>query len=61
MKTQTIIRLAHGWYNFEDVPQGYIKVANLRCGTDKQAMKQAKKLNPDCQYTIKDKLKQEAV
>ena len=33
-----------GWYNFQDLPQGYIRIANLNCGTDANALKQARKI-----------------
>ncbi|HSG84274.1 MAG TPA: hypothetical protein VLA08_06940 [Nitrosopumilus sp.] len=32
------------WYNFELIPQGYIKICNLACGSDKKAIKQAEKI-----------------
>lgn len=39
-----IIKLNHGWYNFEEIPQGYIKIANLCCGSDRKAINQAKRM-----------------
>lgn len=51
--TYTISRIGlTGWYNFEDLPQGYIKVCNLNCGTDKNAIKQAKRILGDKTATI---------
>ena len=49
---KTIKKLNNGWYSFKDIPQGYIKVDCLRCGTDKQAIKQASKLNKSYLYKI---------
>lgn len=49
-----IISLGNGWYNFEAVPQdmNYIKIHNMRCLTDKLAIKQALKINPDYKYHV---------
>jgi len=35
-----IIKLGNGWYDFGEIPQGYIKIHALNCGSDKKAMKQ---------------------
>jgi len=45
-----------GWYSFENVPQEmhYIKVCTVRCGTDRKAINQAKKLNPNHEYVIRE-------
>lgn len=51
----TIFRLGNsGWYNFESIPQGYIKICNLQCLTDKKALKQAKKMS-DADFEIIEK------
>ena len=57
IKNMETIRIKHfstGWYSFKDIPQGYIKVDSLNCGTDEKALKQAKKLNSDYDYKIVD-------
>ena len=51
----TIWRLGSGWYSFADIPQGYIKIDGLMCGSDKEALKRAKKINPSNEYTIQDR------
>ena len=38
--------VGNGWYNFENIPQGYIKIANLNCGTDKKALNTARRIAP---------------
>ena len=45
-----------GWYNFENVPQEthYIKVHTVCCGTDRKAINQAKKINPNHEYMIRE-------
>ena len=43
------------WYNFESIPQGYIKICNLQCMTDKQALKQATKMCPNEEFEIIEK------
>jgi hypothetical protein len=43
----TIKNIGNGWYNFESIPQGYIKVCNLNCGSEKAAIKFARKLLQD--------------
>ena len=50
-----IKRLFDGWYNFETMPQEnrYIKIANLRCGTDRKAINQARKILGDKKVAIK--------
>ena len=42
--TFTIRRMGQGWYNFEALPQGYIRIHNLNCGTDSKAIRQAQKI-----------------
>lgn len=42
--TLTIRRIGQGWYNFSGLPQGYIKIHNLACGTDEKAIRQAQKI-----------------
>lgn len=36
----TIKKLGNGWYDFKNIPQGYIKIHGLNCGSDKKAIKQ---------------------
>ena len=45
-----------GWYRFGNVPQEthYIKVYTVRCGTDRKAINQAKKINPNHKYVIQE-------
>lgn len=45
-----------GWYCFENVPQEahYIKVHTVRCVTDRKAVNQAKKINPNHKYVIRE-------
>jgi len=53
---QRIVRLCkNGYYNFENVPQenNYIKIANLNCNNNKEAIKRAKRINPNYNYIIK--------
>lgn len=54
--TVVIEKLGSGWYSFENVPQEthYIKVHALCCGTDRKAMNQAKKINPNRKYVIRE-------
>lgn len=40
----TIKNVGNGWYCFREIPQGYIKIDNLRCGSDKKALNRAKKM-----------------
>lgn len=44
-----------GWYGFKNVPQemNYIKVYNVRCGTDIKATNQATRINPNHEYIIR--------
>ena len=37
------------WYNLEDIPQGYMKIANIRSSSDRKAINKAKKvcIDPD--------------
>ena len=45
----TVIKLKHGWYNFEEIDQSnsMIRIENLCCETDKNAVKQAKNIIGD--------------
>lgn len=45
-----------GWYRFENIPQekNYIKVRMVRCGTDRKAINQAKKINPNHESVIQE-------
>lgn len=52
MKKITIIDLGKGWYDFKNIPQGYIKIHGLNCGNDEKALKQARKIRKDYDYTI---------
>lgn len=54
--TVVIEKLGSGWYSFENVPQEthYIKVHAVRCGSDRKAINQAKKINPKHKYIIKE-------
>jgi len=55
-KTLNIIKFRKAWYNFDQIPQDtYIAIRNVRCVTDKQAIKQAKKINPNFDYEIEEK------
>ena len=42
------------WYSFESIPQeqNYIKIGCLRCGTDRKAINQAKRINPNFKYVV---------
>lgn len=40
----SIIKLGNGWYDFKNIPQGYIKIHGLNCGSDKKAMRYGWKL-----------------
>ena len=46
--------LGNGWYNFEKLDQTkrYIKIANLRCGTDRKAINRARKIIGDPKAAI---------
>ena len=49
-----IISLDDGWYDFTNVPQeNYVKIETLRCGTDRKAMNQAKRICPNLPYPKK--------
>ena len=52
-----ITRMLDGWYNFESLPQEtrYIKVFHLRCGTDRKAINQARKIVGNKEETIEVK------
>jgi len=43
---------SRGWYNFEDIPQGYIRICNLACGTDRKAINLAKRICTDREAAI---------
>lgn len=45
-----------GWYSFKNVPQemNYIKIDCVNCGSDRKAMNQARKINPNHEYAIKE-------
>ena len=42
--TYDIIDLGNGWYNFKNIPQGYIKIHGLLVGSEKKAIDKAKKM-----------------
>lgn len=45
MKKYAVIKLGDsGWYDFKELPQGYIKIHGLNCGSDSKAIVQAKKI-----------------
>lgn len=45
MNKYAVIKLGDsGWYDFKELPQGYIKVHGLRCGSDRKAINQANKI-----------------
>lgn len=53
--TTNIYRLGlSGWYDFKDVPQGYVKIHGLNVGDDIKALAKAKKLCPELDYEIVD-------
>ena len=49
MDIHKIKKLTGGWYSFSDLNQNknYIKVDSLRCGTDRKAVNQAKRILKD--------------
>ena len=49
-----IIRIGSGWYDFKNIPQGYVKIHGLNCGSDEKAYKRAKKINSECEYMFID-------
>lgn len=40
----TIYRIGHGWYSFANIPQGYVKIDGLNCGSDEKAMAMGQKM-----------------
>jgi hypothetical protein len=52
----TILRLKAGWYSFKQIPQEgrYIKIDRLNCGSDKDALKTARKCFGKREYTIQE-------
>ena len=52
VKTIFIKRIGNGWYDFKDVPQGYIKVHGMPCDNDEKAIAYAIKLNPEYYYEV---------
>ena len=52
MTNYQITRLTNGWYSFCDLPQGYIKINALNCGTDRKAINRARKILGDKQAPI---------
>lgn len=53
-KTYSILNLGNGWYDFKNVPQGYFKINGLNIGDNDSAIKRAKKINPNFNYTIEE-------
>ena len=43
-KEYNVYDLGSGWYDFKDLPQGYIKIHGLNCGTEVKALKRAMKI-----------------
>ena len=45
-QVQKVKKLREGWYSFSDLNQSknYIKIDSLRCGTDRKAINQAKRI-----------------
>lgn len=43
-------------YDFKDIPQGYIKIHGLFLDGDEDALKKAKKINPNYDYEIIEEL-----
>lgn len=55
MKNNNTIKiwvLGNGWYDFKDIPQGYVKIHGLNVGSDDKALAQAKKINPNYDYEL---------
>jgi len=36
--------IGNGWYDFKNIPQGYVKINGLNCGDDEDAIKYGQKL-----------------
>lgn len=51
MKYQ-VIELGNGWYDFKNLPQGYIKIHGLNCKTEQQAIKRARQILADSKANI---------
>ena len=47
---------SNGWYTFKNIPQekNYGKIYIMNCGTERKAIFQAKRINPNHKYTIKE-------
>ena len=52
MEPIQILDLGNGWYDFKNIPQGYIKIHGLNCGDKLAALKRAAKINPGYYYEI---------
>lgn len=39
-----IKNVGNGWYDFSQVPQGYIKIHNINCGTKRKAINILKRI-----------------
>ena len=39
-----IYDLGNGWFDFKDIPQGYIKIHGLNCGSEEKAIARATKM-----------------
>ena len=50
--TYDIIKTDQGWYNFENLPQGYLKITWMKLDTDRKALNQAKKIAPGANFNI---------
>jgi hypothetical protein len=50
----TITNLGNGWFDFSQVPQGYIKIDALNCGTTRKAINRLKKMTGEAkpEYVI---------
>ena len=45
MNKYAVLKLGNsGWYDFKELPQGYIKIHGLNCGSDRKAINQAKRI-----------------
>lgn len=49
MAKHIVISQGDGWYNFDKIDQAnsYIKIRNLRCGSDSAAINQARRILKD--------------
>lgn len=50
--TYNIIKNDQGWYNFENLPQGYSKIHWLKLDTDQKALDKAKNIAPGANFNI---------